>query len=134
MKTIHAVLEKSKDGYGIWFDEIENVFAYGKTVEAAKQDAKDVLNSYIETLIELKKAIPEILQDEWVLNFRFDVPAVLSYYEGILSKKGFSSITGVNASLLSQYLMRKKKPRPAQLRKIKIGIHKLGEELLQIDL
>jgi predicted RNase H-like HicB family nuclease len=134
MKTIHAVLEINKDGYGVWFDEIETVWAWGETVEKAKKDAQDALNIYINLQHENNQPLPECLQGDWELDFRFHVPALLAHYKGIFTKAALSRVTGVNASLLSQYLMGIKEPRPAQLKKIKTGIHNLGKELIQIDL
>lgn len=134
MKTIHAVIEINKDGFGLWFDEIDNVFAYGETVEKVKQDAKDALNSYIDTLKELKFPIPLILKDKWEIQYRFDVQAMLTYFDGILTKSALSKLTGINSSLLSQYLMGIKKPRAAQLKRIQSGIHNLGEKLLNVQL
>ena len=40
MREIHVTLEMGKDGYGVSFDEIPNVFGFGETVELAKKDAK----------------------------------------------------------------------------------------------
>ena len=134
MKTIHATLEINKDGYGVWFDEIKNVWAWGETVEKAKIDAENALNSHIEFLKEDNDSLPKILQGKWKLEFRFDVQSMLVFFKGTLSKSALSKATGVNSSLLSQYLMGIKKPRKAQLQKIQNGIHALGEKLLNVQL
>ena len=43
MTQIHVILELGTDGYGVWFQELPNVFGFGKTVEEAKADAKALL-------------------------------------------------------------------------------------------
>ena len=71
MEIIHAVIEKEVVDCGVWFDEIPNMFAWGETVDKAKQDAVDVLNSYIETLKEESQPLPEILKNDWKIEYRF---------------------------------------------------------------
>jgi len=134
MKIIHAVIEIGKDGYGLWFDEITNVYAFGETVEKVKQDAIDALNSYIDWLKKDKEPIPVILKDTWKVEYRFDVQAMLTFFKGTLTKSALAKATGVNPSLLSQYLMGIKKPGSKQIKKIQTGIHALGEKLLTVQL
>ena len=62
MKQIHVILELGKDGYGVSFDEVPNVFGFGETVVAAKADAKAALHFYIECLNKTNRTIPEIMQ------------------------------------------------------------------------
>jgi len=134
MKTITAILEKGKDGYGVWFNEVSNVFAYGETVEDAKKDAYTALKFYVSSLKEDNKKIPTILQKEWELKFQFEAMALLNYYQGIFTKSALSKITGINASQLSQYANGFKKPRKQQVQRIEEGLHSLANDLGSIRL
>jgi len=69
MKQIHVILELGKDGYGVSFKEITNVFGFGETVELAKKDAKDALIFYIDCLRKKNRLIPELLQGEYELIY-----------------------------------------------------------------
>ena len=69
MKQIHVTLELGKDGYGVSFEEIPNVFGFGETVAEAKADAKAVLDFYLECLSKTNRAIPEILQGKYELVY-----------------------------------------------------------------
>ena len=73
MKQIHVILELGKDGYGVCFREIDNIFGFGETVESAKKDAEDVIKFYIDCLQKDNEPIPEILTGEYELLFEFDV-------------------------------------------------------------
>ena len=134
MKTIHATLAIDKEGYGVLFDEVNNVWAWGETAEKAKEEAQAALKFHVSCLKKDNDTIPEILQGQWQIEYRFDVKAMLEYFDGILTKAALKRITGVNASLLSQYKMGAKKPRPAQILKIQTGLHRLGNDLLQVRL
>lgn len=50
------------------------------------------------------------------------------------SISGVAKISGINESLMRQYAAGLKKPRPAQRKKIETALHKLGEELIAIEL
>jgi len=133
MKQIHVILELGKDGYGVSFKEIENVFGFGETVELAKKDAKDALESFMYVLNKFQKPVPEILQDEYELIFEFDIEALLKYLDGTVTKTALAKASGINATQLSHYSSGLKKPRKEQRERIIKGLHKLGEELLSVS-
>jgi predicted RNase H-like HicB family nuclease len=133
MKKIHATLELGKDGYGLWFEEIENVFGFGETVEAAKKDAKAALDGYIVALDRCNQPIPEILKSEYELVFEFDIKALLKHIDGTVTKKALAKASGINPTQLTQYSSGLKKPRREQRDKIIKGLHKLGQELLSVS-
>jgi len=132
MKQIHVVLELGKDGYGLWFREIDNVFGFGETVEAAKKDAYDVIKFYIECLNEHKEPLPEILSRDYELVFEFDVEALLKYIDGTVTKKAIAKASGINSTQLSHYSSGLKKPRRQQREKIISGLHKIANDLLAV--
>jgi len=133
MRQIHVTLEMGKDGYGIWFEEIENVFGFGETVEAAKKDAKAALEGYIVALNRCNQPIPEILQSEYELVFEFDIEALLKYIDGTVTKTALSKASGINATQLSHYSSGLKKPRRAQRERIIKGLHTIGTNLLSVS-
>ena len=133
MKQIHVILELGKDGYGVSFKEINNVFGFGETVELAKEDAQAALESYIYVLNKCEKPIPEILQNEYELIFEFDVEALLKYIDGTVTKSALSKASGINVTQLSHYSSGLKKPRKEQREKIISGLHKIANELLSVS-
>ena len=133
MKQIHVLLEMGKDGYGVSFEEVTNVFGFGETVELAKKDAKDALYFYVECLKKQNEPIPEILQGEYELIFEFDIEALLKYIDGTVTKRALAKAAGINPVQLSHYSSGLKKPRKKQREKIITGLHKLGQELLSLS-
>lgn len=133
MKQVKVILEAGKDGYGVSFPEIENVFGFGDTVELAKEDAKQALVYYIQTLNKAGKKIPAALQGEFELLFEFDVEALLKYIEGTVTKTALAKASGINATQLSHYSSGIKRPRKEQRDKIVSGLHRIGNDLLSVS-
>jgi predicted RNase H-like HicB family nuclease len=133
MKQIKVILEAGKDGYGVSFQEIENVFGFGETLETAKSDAKSVLDSYLVTLDRCNQPIPEILQGDYELVFEFDIVALLKYIDGTVTKTALAKASGINPSQLTHYSSGSRKPRPEQREKIITGLHRIGRDLLTVS-
>lgn len=133
MAKITAILEAGKDGYGVSFNEIPNVFGFGETVEKAKQNAKEALDGFVDILKQKGKHIPHVLSEDYELVFEFDIEALLNHIDGIITKTALSKASGINPSQLSHYSSGLKKPRKEAREKIINGIHKLAEELLSVS-
>lgn len=132
MNQIKIIIEKSKDHYGAYAEDVEGVYGGGDTPEEAKQ-------SIVEAIALLKKYnkpkhIPAILKSKYELIFKFDMESLLKYYKGIFTKAGLERITGINQRQIQHYSSGLKKPRLTQAKKIESALHKLGNELLAIEL
>jgi predicted RNase H-like HicB family nuclease len=133
MKTIKVILEVGKDGYGVSFPEIKNIFGFGETLDAAKEDAQKVLDFYIEILTKDGKSLPKILQGEYSLAFELETEALLKHVEGIVTKTALAKASGINPAQLTHYSSGLKKPRKEQREKIINALHKLGRELISVS-
>lgn len=132
MNKIKVILEAGKDGFGVSFPDIENIFGFGETIELAQMDAQKVLNFYITSIIKSGRQIPEFLQGEFELKFEFDVEALLKYIDGTVTKTALAKASGINVSQLSHYSSGLKKPRQLQREKLILGLHKIGKDLLAL--
>jgi len=130
MKQIHVILEIGKDGYGVSFKEIPNIFGFGETIELAKEDAKKAIESYLYVLGKYNRSIPELLQGDYELVFEFNIEALLKYINGTVTKTALSKASGINKTQLSHYSSGLKKPRKEQREKIISGLHKIANDLL----
>ncbi|MDR1370775.1 MAG: type II toxin-antitoxin system HicB family antitoxin [Dysgonamonadaceae bacterium] len=133
MKQIHVTLEMGKDGYGVMFKEVPNVFGFGETVDSAKEDANASLKFYIECLEKENRPVPKILQGKYELVFEFDIEALLKYIDGTVTKTALARVAGINPIQLTHYSTGLKKPRPAQREKIITALHQIGKDLLSVS-
>ena len=129
MKKIIATLEWSKDGYGIWVDELPSVFSFGSTVKETKAEVRKAIDLYFED-----EKQPAWYKNGFEIEVKFDVASLINHYQHIFTKRALSKITGINESLLSQYAGGLKKPRKQQVERIEKGLHALSHELATISL
>ncbi len=132
MKQIKIVIEKSKDHYSAYAENVEGIYGGGDTPEEAREsvvEAIKLLQKYNDP-----KNIPAILKGKYELVYKFDTESLLNYYKRIFTKSALNRITGINQQQLHHYSTGLKKPRPAQAKKIETALHKLGSELLAVEL
>lgn len=131
MKTIKIIIEKTKDQYTAYAENVEGIYGGGDTVEKAKAS--------IEKSIQLikkhnKENSPKILLSDYQLVYKFDTQSLLNYYKGIFTNASLERITGIRQKQIQHYASGLKKPRPAQKKKIQDSLHELATELMAVEL
>jgi len=134
MQKIQVIIEKSKTGFSAYVPVLQGCVCTGPTVEETKQAIEEAIKFHIEGLQKDDLEIPVEFAGKYNLQFTFDIETFLHHYNKVFSRRALSRLTGVNESLLSQYASGLKHPRPAQAKRIEKGLHKLANELLQINL
>jgi len=132
MKTIKIIIEKTIDGYSAYAENVEGVYAGGDTVEEVKQSVQEALALLKEH--NDPRNTPALLKEETELVFNFDAESLLNYYKGIFTNSALERLTGINQKQLQHYSTGYRKPREVQRKKIEKALHKLGEELLAVEL
>ena len=132
METIKIIIEKSADYYDAYAENCEGIYGAGETVEETKNNVLRGLELFINS--RDKKDIPVILQGEYDIIFQYDTQSFLNYYNKIFSNPALERITGINQKLLHHYSSGLKKPRLAQRKKIQTALHRLGKELMTVEL
>lgn len=94
------------------------------TESEAFNDLKEMILEAINFAFEDKGWIYEI--DD--LRFEFDLESFFTFYK-VINVKALSERIGMNQSLLAQYIKGIKKPSPAQIKRILIGVQQIGREL-----
>jgi len=121
-----AIIERSKDAYWAYIPELEGVSGVGDTVQEAKQSMLGGLG--------LQQELGNLSNQEFLIEYHFDVISLLNYFKGILTNAAFERLTGINQMQMSHYATGLKKPRKAQRQKIERALHQLGEDLRSIYL
>ncbi|WP_026632917.1 transcriptional regulator [Dyadobacter alkalitolerans] len=131
MKKIRVVIERSKDFYGAYAENVKMLNGGGETIDEVKKsvlECIEIIKSFDD------RNIPAALKGEYEIVWKFDVGSFLKYYKGIFSQSGIARLTGINEKQLNHYASGLKKPRPAQAKKIEAALHQLGSELLALKL
>lgn len=134
MKTLTVIIEQTENNYSAYVQEVDGLIATGGSVDEIKRGIVESINVLIEECKENGDIIPDELRGEYNLVFKMDVQSMLGFYAGIFTKAGLERITGINQKQLWHYASGKRKPRPEQTIKIESALHKLGEELISINL
>ena len=134
MQTVRAVVEKADKNFSAYLDSIDGVVATGSTFDEVKKNMSQAIDEFIQVCNEYGSEIPEELKGEYEISFRMDVKSLLEFYSGIFTKSGLERITGINQKQLWHYASGIRNPRPEQALKLESALHKLGQELLSINL
>jgi predicted RNase H-like HicB family nuclease len=132
MKPIKVIIEKTKNMYSSYAENVPGIYGGGNTVEEAKNSILDAIRLLKEH--NDKKNIPAILKRKYTIVYKYDAESFLKHYKGIFTNSGLARITGINQKQFQHYASGLKKPRLAQAKKIESALHKLGSELLALEL
>lgn len=130
MGKLVVKIEKGTELFGAWAENVAGIYGDGETV----QETKDSILNGIRAYKKYNGIIPEELQGDIEIEWVYDIPSLLQYYSGIFSKPALEKLTGINQKQFFHYSSGLVKPRPAQRKKISDALHKLGEELLTVNL
>ena len=134
MVILHAVIERTETNYGAYVEEIDGVGGLGNTLAEVKESLKEGLVVLKEACEDYGDPVPEQLQGDYQIVFRMDTRSFLQMYCKIFTKSALERLTGINQKQLWHYANGKSTPRPAQVKKIETALHRLGEELLSLEL
>jgi len=132
MKKITVLIETGEDKTFNAF--VKNEIPFGLLGEGitVKETIEDFLISYDEMrelFADEKKDFPE-----YKFIFRYDIESFLTHYGQIFTMSALENLTGINQKQLHHYKSGSKKPREAQVKKIENALHKLGSELIAVQL
>jgi hypothetical protein len=131
MKILKVVIEKTKDNYSAYAENVDGIFGGGETVVEAKESIIKSIKLYKKYN---KNNLSKILQSQFKLKYRFDTQSLLNYYKGVFTNASLERITGIKQKQIQHYASGLKKPRAAQKIKIQQSLHKLAEELMEVEL
>jgi predicted RNase H-like HicB family nuclease len=135
MKRNVVILEKtSEGGYSAYLPALPGCISTGATVADIKDSIKESVEFHIEGLRDENLPVPDEFAQKFDLVYKMDMASLFEWFSGILTKSGVSRITGMNQSLISQYVSGIKTPSNRQTKKIERALHNLGQELLEIEL
>lgn len=124
MKTVQVTVEYADKNLSAYIDGAP-IFTVGKDLREIEEN----MNEAIELYLEDNPNPCEVLQGDFVLNYKINAATFINYYSSIFTKAALSRITGINERQLWHYAAGVHKPRRKQLEKIQQGIKTLASEL-----
>ncbi|MCK7535643.1 MAG: XRE family transcriptional regulator [Marinilabiliales bacterium] len=123
-EKIVFILEKTDTGFSALCSDY-SIFTTGESIPQLLYNAYEAANLYFE------EGVIEITREN--ISFEIDFEQFFKYYR-VLNSRFLAERIGMNPTLLSQYIQGRKKPSNKQRDKILYGIHKIGQELSDINL
>jgi predicted RNase H-like HicB family nuclease len=108
--------------------------ATGKTFDELKQQMQEAVEFHLEGMKEDNEEIPDAFASGYTLVYLFDPESLLHHYNGIFTHSALEKLTGINQRQLQRYASGASKPRLPQSQKIQSALHRLGKELLAVEL
>ena len=134
MKSIIVTVEISENNYSAYLESLPGCVTTGKSMDELKANMQEAIEGHIEISRKHGDKIPAEFEGEYRLSFRFDAECLLTHYKGIFTNSALERLTGINQRQLQRYASGKTRPMRPQSIKIQKALHRLGEELLDIEL
>lgn len=134
MKKVIVTVEQGKKNFAAYIDSLPGCTTTGRTIEELERNMREAIEVHIELTQKYKEKVPKVFLGKYQLIFKYEPKALLYQFSTTFTKAALERITGVNQRQLWHYASGEKKPREAQKKRIELGLHKLGKELLSIEL
>lgn len=133
MKKLKVIVEKTNTGYSAYLPDVPGIASVGDTFSELRENINEAIDLYLDVAKEYGDKIPVVFQDEFSLEFKFDIQAFMEWMSKVMSQRGLSEVASINESLLSQYAHGIKKPGPKQLKRIETALHRFADDLHSIS-
>ena len=132
MKTLKVIVCKAGKGVSAHIPEIDGYVITRNSIEKLKNDLATGINFHIEGLYdeERKAWMTEPFNFEYIFQ---DISTMIEGYNGLINQSSLARISGINESLMRQYVTGIKKPSRKVTERIVSGLKKYAEELQSIS-
>jgi len=134
MKTVTVIVGKTENNYSAVVEELDGFVCTAKSFQLLKKEVEEGVKFHLQGLIEDNDAVPEPFNDEYGFIYRWSTESLFNYFQGIFTNAALQRLTGINQKQLWHYAHGQKEPRAETKEKINKALHKLGEELLIMEL
>ena len=133
MEKVNVDIYYTGNNYSAHAPVLLGCVSTANTLDEMKKNIKEAIKFHVESCLADNESIPEVFKGEYELEFKLSTEALLNAYSDIFTKAALSRITGINERQLWHYASGMRKPRPAQRKRIEDGLHRLGAELLALN-
>jgi len=106
----------------------------GSSLVEIRKHIEEIVPFHIEGIREDKDQYPAVFDGNYEYIYKLSTEALLNEFSSIFTKSTLSRVTGINERQLWHYASGVRHPRQIQRKRIVNGLHKLGKELLSVDM
>lgn len=130
-KILNVYVGKANSNVGAYIEEIDGFVITRKTVKILERD----MPSAVELIINDAREDGELetwMNGSYKFIYHYDLETLLEKYSDVFNQSNIARISGINESLMRQYLSGVKKPGKKQLQRIQDGLHQFAESLSEV--
>ena len=132
MKTLKVIICKAGKGISANLPELDGYVIARRTVEELKKDLPVGIKFHIDGLYEEEKR--DWMSGEYDFEFVYnDIPSFVEAFNGIINQSNLARISGINESLMRQYVSGIKRATPRTLSRVQTGLRKYSETLRKVE-
>jgi len=132
MKILKVIVNKAGKSVSAHLPEIEGFVIARESIEKLKRDLLAGIAFHIEGLYDEEREVwmSEPFNFEYVFQ---DIPTLLEGYSGLINQSSLARISGINESLMRQYVSGLKRPSRKVTERIESGLKKYADEIRNIS-
>ena len=132
MKILKVIVNKAGKSVSAHLPEIEGFVIARESIEKLKHDLLAGITFHIEGLYDEEREVwmSEPFNFEYVFQ---DIPTLLEGYSGLINQSSLARISGINESLMRQYVSGLKRPSRKVTERIESGLKKYADEIRNIS-
>ena len=132
MKILKVIVNKAGKSVSAHLPEIEGFVISRESIEKLKHDLLAGITFHIEGLYDEEREVwmSEPFNFEYVFQ---DIPTLLEGYSGLINQSSLARISGINESLMRQYVSGLKRPSRKVTERIESGLKKYADEIRNIS-
>lgn len=132
MKTLKVIVCKAGKGVSAHLPELSGYVIARDSVEKLKHDLSSGLGFHIQGLYEEERKA--WMNEPFTFEFVFqDITTMIEGYNGLINQSSLARISGINESLMRQYVAGIKRPGRKVTKRIESGLKKYADELRSIS-
>ena len=132
MKTLKVIICKAGKGISAHLPELDGYVIARRTVDELKKDLPEGIQFHINGLYEEEKQ--DWMSGEYDFEFVYDdIPSFVESFNGIINQSNLARISGINESLMRQYVSGIKRATPRTLSRVQTGLHRYSETLRKVE-
>ena len=134
MEKVIVEVSYTGNNYSAHIPILPGCVTTGSSLVEIRKHVEEIVPFHIEGMREDNDEYPLTFDGEYEFTYKLSAEALINEFSGIFTKTALSRVTGINERQLWHYAAGVRHPRQVQRRRIVDGLHKLGKDLLSVDL
>jgi predicted RNase H-like HicB family nuclease len=130
---VEVIIKYTGNNFGAFVPQLPGCVATAHEPGAIISRIEEAIQAHVASSIADNDPLDDVFKGPFELRYQFDTAGMLAYFKGIFTNSAIEKLTGIHQKQIQHYASGLKKPRANQAKKIEHALHKLGKNLLDIE-